>query len=630
MAGRLKISSSQHSTYLRCHRLWWFQYVQKLPTPPRAFYDFGTILHEVCERYLLASELGCVPSLPIWWSYAPGFCWLTGVLAGQVPFNTIDLYPDSWDETEGRKITPVEAHLIQRLVEKAISEGILERQAGRKIEHWFSYEIISGVDMVGLIDVLNPGEIQDHKSTKDMKWAESPETLAHNVQMLNYAAVLLDQQGWNGDVTLRHNVYCKNPKKLEVRKVETTVSQRAIEQNYESLVDVAEDMKELHEHGPELEKWAEVEGPNQPDACGAYGGCPMRSICGFKSTPGAYIKRVERQIKNHDPRQKPTTWADKWGRLKEPKQGNEPMTDIFANVRKAKKAVEQPRIDGSEPAPVVDPNPTQASSEPTTALPWAFEGCRACVESPVKGLNSKGGPCFICRTMNKKAGNRTDLDYVFERDIDSATLNWEAKDGSGQGEASLAQTPEPKVSKKQSLTPASTTPVEDVQEAIDEANAKAVKAEAKRAAKSANVVLPEPKDPNAEPEPESKLEPKTKDEPIAETTEEPVKKTAGRKPRGFRIYIDCMPLGVKTILVEVLFQEMAAEVAASQAVESYYDLNPFERRDQWHKMPEGFFQEKFGSVDIVTRNPGGSPDLKAFVEALMSVAKPGHVIQGMS
>ncbi|MEE8519036.1 MAG: hypothetical protein V3S98_07920, partial [Dehalococcoidia bacterium] len=569
-------------------------------------------------------------------------------------------------------------HLIHKLVEKAISEGILERQDGRSIEHWFSYEIVEGVDMRGMIDIMNPGEIQDHKSTKDMKWAKqenefnehsvtgklfpNPDYLGTDVQVLNYAHVLLmAQPNWSGDVTVRHNVYCKNPDKLEVRKVETTVSQKAIRENHMSLVTIAEEMVELRETGPELENWIEVEGPSAPGACGAFGGCPMRLICGFKQTPEAYIKRVERQIKNHDPREKPTTWAERWGRLDETtdkltKDKDMSKPDIFAKQRAKKaapaapaatEAVVAPQIDGSQAPPDDGTGSSEAPSEPSRALPWAFSGCKACGTSATPGLNTNGNPCFICRSLNKKAGNRTDHDYVIERDPDG-TLNWEATDGSGQGQASLPATSEPKVSSKQKLTPATVTPIEDVKSAIDGANEEAANVEHNKAMRRADTVLPEPKsDEDKAAEKVARAEKarearkvKAAAKKAAEAVpngpnvsgdeEEEKPKPKGRQPRGYRVYVDCMPLGTKTALAEVLFADMAVLMAESQGVPSYYDINPFDRRDLWHKVPEGEFQEQFGSVDIVTRDPSGSPDLKAFVEALIAAAKPGHVVQGMS
>lgn len=635
----MRISSSQHTTYKRCHRLWWFLYVMKLPTPPKSYYDFGTILHEVCERYLLADALGRVPAVPV----TRTAVWpKDSVLAGQVVGRAVQLYPAGWDATEGRKIPPVESYLIQKLIEKAIAEGALERQDGRKIEHWFSYEIIKGVDMVGMIDVLNPGEIQDHKTTKDMKWAETTASLPHNVQMLNYARVLLELQPHLALVRLRHNVYCKNPKKLEVRKVEVIVSKKTIMQNYEGLVDTAEDMKELANHGPALERWAEVEGPNEPGACSAFGGCPMRAICGFKLQPHQYIQKVHRQIKNHDPRQKPTTWAERWGRLDETTKaikqlgtaaqqatkGMKAMVDIFKNVRKPKPSQDppvEPGINGGEVAPTTASEPSEPTSEPTTGLPWAFSGCRACGSGPIPGLNTKGGPCFICRTMQKKAGNRTDLDFDIERDTDGI-MAWAAKDGSSQGVANLPSTPvkstekvaDPEPEPEGTVAQPPENPVDAATAALAEAEDAAIAAEIAKAAKRAEKVLPIPVDPDAVTDPDTVVEPVLK-----------VSKRKGRPKRGYRIYVDCMPTGVKTTLADTLFVEMASEIAAGQGEASFYDLNPFKRRELWYDECDSF-QERLGNVDIVVRNPQGSPDLKAFIDALISVAQPGNVIQGMS
>lgn len=612
MADRLRISSSQDETFHRCKRLWWFLYCQKMPTPPKGHFDFGTILHEVCERYLLADDLGRVPP----WSVQKN----PSIFKGQEQLQPVNLYPQGWDETDGRKLPPVEAGLIRRLITKAIAEGVLERQADRRIEHWFAGEIIEGVDMVGIVDVLLPGEIQDHKSTKSMRWAKTPASLKQSYQMLNYAKLLIDADPDLEEVTLRHNVYCKDPNKLEVRRVETKVSKAEVVANFERLQGVAEDMLVLAGGGLDLDDWQTIEGPSQPNACSAFGGCPMRSICGGKETPDQYRTRVERQI-TKNPLQKPATWDDKWGRItKATSNKKDPSVDIFEKRLAATKDKVIPApsapslINGATtPAGAIQAADVDDILAQTGTPPWALSTCKACAG---KGFNSKGSPCRICDSLQRKAHGPTSADYIVSSG--DGLRVWEAKDGSGGGEAEQAPTPEPKASEKIELAPSvepksskkihidqdldldeltkteapKEDPVEQVHEAIAEANASAASANMKKAAKSAERVLPSPEG----------------------------KKKGGRQPRGYRIYIDCIPLGIKTVLAEQLFKILTPP--------DYYSLDVFKRREAW--MASDDLEQQLGNIDIVVRNPNGSPDLKAFIEALKSVARPGNVIEGLS
>ena len=56
---KLTVSASQIDTFRLCPRKWWLGKIRKLPGNAGAqHFIFGTILAEVCERYLLADDLG--------------------------------------------------------------------------------------------------------------------------------------------------------------------------------------------------------------------------------------------------------------------------------------------------------------------------------------------------------------------------------------------------------------------------------------------------------------------------------------------------------------------------------------------------------------------------------------------
>src|SRR5690606_34026637 len=110
---------------------------------------FGTVLHAVCERFLLADDLGRDPS------------------TGQ----PVDLYPPGWTKCYNRwtnqpegEVTPDEAATIQALVAKASEQGVLQRKPGRAVELEFHRQVcVVEVDdehhearITGFIDLAYP------------------------------------------------------------------------------------------------------------------------------------------------------------------------------------------------------------------------------------------------------------------------------------------------------------------------------------------------------------------------------------------------------------------------------------------------------------------------------------------
>jgi len=182
----------------------------------------------------------------------------------------------------------------------------------------------------------------------------------------------------------------------------------------------------------------------------------------------------------------------------------------------------------------------------------------------------------------------------FTIELNGSVVHWEPKDGvTGPGGEMETHMTAAEVSASEKID---TTPKKDnpILEAVAGANEEAAEAEAEEAIAGVDATLPAP----------------GKKKKI---------KAAGRPKRGFRIYIDAVPLGVKTTLAETLFKELSPD--------GYYDLDPFKRREVWHQVN---FQAELGSVDVVVRNPNGSPDMKAFIEAMRAQAQAGNVIEGLS
>lgn len=626
MENELWISATQDETWNRCPRQWWFQYPQKVPTLSKTNFDFGTILHEVCERYMLADDLGRVPETHL--DDCPaglgGDCeclqeWNDGVLKGQRSGAPVELFPDGWDQVTDRlgvrHLSDMQKALIRKLISKAIEEGVLKRTKGRRIEHRILRPLIPGVHFVGKVDVLLPDGVEDHKSTSAMRWSQTPESLRESLQMLDYAHEVLDANPGLETVKLAHNTFCKDPQAPVVRRIDSSVTSTQVIANWHRLKRQASQMQDLALAEIPDEDWELVEGPRQADACQAYGGCPFRPICGKVDTVEQYRRRVTKQINRQKNLQEVDSWDDAWGRLSETKQPQENQDVNVFERRRQRKATLKPSVADTQPIDgsaldetiATPPQAQTAASADTGAPPWAQDDCSAC-----KGLgfNKVGNPCRICDGKSRKRGGPVSGEFVIEN-LGDGTIVWASRDGSldGTTEVATSRVEEPKVQEKAETAPPKDEPepeqrpkksAKDAMAAIEQANQNAVEKAEAEAPKIE--VLPEPGS----------------------------TRKVGRPKKGYYIYIDCMPLGVETTPVEQVFASFAQQLADQQKVASYYDLDVFKRREAFSRaITEAIAAEAFNKKHLVVRNPSGAPDLRAFVDALVAVTPQDHIVQGI-
>lgn len=274
-----------------CERKWWFKWVQKLPTvESTTSQDFGTVIHSVLERFLRADDLGRDSS-----------------------GNAVNLYPENWyipedrfNKKQGNPIPEEEREIVKKLVEMAVSQGVVERVLNRVVEHDFKLPLVKGsndIIFTGFIDLMSIGLIADHKSTSSPRYIKSEEGLSESIQMMGYAKVLVEEEKASGlptsdPITLRHNVFIKpkNPEdEPQVRAVETTVTVSQVETFWKEIQVTAIKMKEIKDKNLDIGKWRDIKGPNiSVSACRAFGaaGCPYQLICGGAETPQEFTRRV--------------------------------------------------------------------------------------------------------------------------------------------------------------------------------------------------------------------------------------------------------------------------------------------------------------------------------------------------
>lgn len=387
-------SASQLETHGLCKRKWWFLYAKKLPTFPKTHFAFGTILHEVCERYLLADYLG---------RDADG--------------KPVDLYPDGWHINGDYELPPADQTLIKALVDRAIEEGILMRQDG-EVEAGIKRQMDDGIVYVGKIDHLCPDGIEDHKTTKSTRWALSAEGLSKNRQMLLYAREWLQRkretkQDIPETIRLQHNVFIKDFEAPKVRKTIAYVEPAQVDSAWENAIEQAREMV----LDRQVEDWQQFEDP-EPGACMKYGGCEFRSICGRRESMDRYISRV-----NANKTAPEASFFEKVQGLNARSNENVMALKKRLSDRARPFAQINTPVDREPETPATEAPPSTAD-EDESLPPWAVKGCAVCY-SKHPGFNSSGNFCRACLS-------KTNYDVgVVQIVTTERSIDWSAPEGEG-------------------------------------------------------------------------------------------------------------------------------------------------------------------------------------------------------
>ena len=242
---KVYLSASQVDTFRRCKRKWAFTYIDGEIAPSSPAQEFGTEVHTVLEKYLKTGN------------------WQGATDAVACAKQGEHLLPPPRDKTLG-------------------------------IEQQFTIDLDSQSLFLGFIDLViptrkgNPLEVTDHKTTKDLRYAATSDELRDNVQANLYAKWAMDQHRTNKVLT-RWRYYCSRPSKAKaadvngrprnmggfraITRVKTDIE---VQEQWNKLV---EDAKEMVTFVRDKKVWAkDVEGNEA--ACGDYGGCPFRGLCG--------------------------------------------------------------------------------------------------------------------------------------------------------------------------------------------------------------------------------------------------------------------------------------------------------------------------------------------------------------
>jgi len=644
----IQTSASDLETFNLCHRKWWAKKVRKLPMPEAAGGPFGTVAHNVFQRYLEADALGRDPN-------------------GQ----PVDLFPEGWTNAINRftglsegTVTPAEASIIQQLVKEAIESGVLERVPDRAIEARFTDDLVQlpcptckgagsipcvtcagrgtintivgtvvetvrcdgctnglatcptcdgdgkgdHVTITGFIDYLTPDSVQDHKTGKRMKYAKSKNELEKDTQMLVYAKQLLDSIKRDGQpepakISLRHNFYCKDPEDLRVRKTEVWVTPEDVHSHWETLKAVAQEMSNVRRTA---NSWHQVAPPsNMARACQAYGGCPFRGICGGVESEEEYEARyngIKNNISNFGNKVLAQgsvlgySSAASSSPLQEVSMATQSLAERFAARGVAASGSPAPQTSSPTPAPTTTspvvasptaaPAPSAAASVAVAgAVPWADPACKSCGGL---GYNTQGNPCRICDFVAGKNSRKPSHEYDVQSD--------------GAGQCMWVLKSDPSVSGVSPMVMAA-----------------AVKAEVRVQAPVA-AQAPAPTPPTS-----ATAAPLTAPVTAAAvaTPPEEAKGTRNTKRKGFILVINGVVTNGSgtapriTRLVDT-FKAIREELGTKMG-KPYYELDAFKRRDLSADAAEAI-ANSFGTDYVIADLANGTPDLKALCEVLRPFA----------
>lgn len=604
----IRTSASQHETFELCPRKWWLLKVRRMPTKGATHSQaFGTVLHNVCERYLEADDLGRDPN--------------TG--------KAVELFPDGWHIAHNRyggidgELSVTEQVQVKNMIDKAIEDGVLERRPDREVEKYFRESVIkmddgTNIQIEGYIDVAYPDLVEDHKTSKNSRYLKTAKTLAKNTQVLIYAKITLEEIRRKGGaiprhITVRHNQYVKDPKeKRPVRVVEAQIPIEDIDAFWNNRI--IENMKSMYRVRTNADKWSDIkEPPDLAKACNAFGGCDFIPICCGRETEEQFEARL-------DPEKSLTYNASLTVEGKKPDKGA--VMDLKARMAAARAAgsasetpaetsINPPIGEGDAQAPVSKATQTlNANSnvksgvlgtlEDGTELvlpPWVDPDNLASQNDGL-GFREDGSPCQITNARAKKA-NRPTADLFDIEAMGDGTVFWVGKQGTEadgmQGYSPLTMSVVPS---GEAEAPTEETPAET------------------------------PAEPETKPEPKQeapKEEPK-QEAPKEETAkEEAPKKKGGRPSKGFVLVINGSAQGTTgqkgsgrhVHNLHKIMDEVGEIIAKELGKSSFFEVDAFKRRDCLAHYASSLV-EGFKTDFVVCQGIGnGASDMKTLVDALI-------------
>lgn len=309
------LTTTQYSSYSGCPRQWWFRKgPAKMPKQTSDAFLPGSVLHACLERIYHCRGTMTVPEHNHVFERGEP-------LYGQIPGAKVDIFPPRWTEFLDRDgtwstLAPEWVEKIPRMVRSGFDSGAIDVPTDAIVEDKFSMEIIPGVWMESLADVLSVErrEVQDHKSAAAKKWLRTPSELANDPQILIYGKrlldVILEMEGEEAEwIKLRHNGYIKRPTLTgnftsypiyaELNGSDKIPAEHVM-RAWETLQADAREMVSLVETYTEENDWEKVPGAHKASTCEKYGGCAFSSICHHGMSPDVVRRGLTGNLSLHE------------------------------------------------------------------------------------------------------------------------------------------------------------------------------------------------------------------------------------------------------------------------------------------------------------------------------------------
>lgn len=286
-------SVSQNNTYQDCARKWGFSSISYLPQEPNRSTSRGSAMHDQLEIYLDVDENGLSRR------------------TGKEP----EMYPKGWEIQKdyfGKKVLFVldseEQNMIKKAIKMGIEQSVVVREPGAVVEFEKRIPINDYLYFTLKIDYAYGFNIEDHKSCTNFNYSTVADKnhdryIGKDVQLKCYAYWWAQEYSkMSGEpipeeISICHNQFMIDPRKGKpvVRKVEGKVTFAECEATWNDVYKTALEQLDyrLKVHSGEM-KVAQI--PRDISACGKYRGCPYKSVCMGMESPAMYKKRVELKI----------------------------------------------------------------------------------------------------------------------------------------------------------------------------------------------------------------------------------------------------------------------------------------------------------------------------------------------
>lgn len=257
MKKPVRVSPSQLKTDDLCRRKWGFIYLEGRREPPSPKMQFGTDVHTILEIYGKTGELP--PDTP------------EGRVAKQI------MRP-------GWVFPPTEGSLIEQ------EFSMLIKGEDRGIFYGFIDRVLPPVDKIP--------EVQDYKTTSDLRYALTEEDLRTDPQSVIYSRWAMQRYGvTQARVSWLYSSATGDPKKPRGARRVSNVLQRGDNGPWNKIIRQASELVELRCTKPDV-----MTLEPSPSACSAYGGCPFEADCDLSGGQRimSHIKQFAKHHKESD------------------------------------------------------------------------------------------------------------------------------------------------------------------------------------------------------------------------------------------------------------------------------------------------------------------------------------------